>query len=106
MALMALVTTAKAHPSMPVRASPMDKRGVAGLASASTDAPKGGSAAAHSAGGDIEALHPELDAALDLSCSVPQEHVPKAAANVGLHLCVLALAAGNVPMVVNAKTRA
>ena len=47
-----------------------------------------------------------MDAALDLSCSLPEEHLPKAAANMGLHLPILASAAGLVPMIVKAKTRA
>ena len=57
-------------------------------------------------GGHTEALQSEMDAALNLRRSLPEEHLPKAAANMGLHLSVLALAAGLVPMIVKAKTGA
>ena len=46
-----------------------------------------------------------MDAALDLCCSLLEEHLPKAATNMGLHLSVLGSAASLVPMIVEAKTR-
>ena len=44
-----------------------------------------------------------MDAALDLRRSVLEEHLPRVAANKGLHLSVLASAVGLVPMIVKAK---
>ena len=106
MAVMAFVTTAKALPPMPVRAPPEGKRGAAGWAGAPADAPKVHAAAARPAGGETEALQSDMDAALDLCHLLPDEHLPKAAANMGLHLSMLASAAGLVLIIVKAKTGA
>ena len=98
--VMAFVTTAKTPPPMPVRAPPEGKWGAASSAGAPADAPKADAAAARPMGGYTEALQSEMDAALDLCRSLPHEHVPKAAANMGLHLPVL------VPMIAKDKTGA
>ena len=105
--VMAFLTTAKALPPMLVRTPLGEKRGAAGSAGAPADAPKADAAAARLTGrGDTEALQSEMDAALDLCRSLPEEHLPKAAANMGPQLSVLASAAGLVPMIVKAKTGA
>ena len=97
---MTFVTIAKALPPMPVSAPPEEKRGTCGSAGAPADAPKADVAASRPTGGDTEALQSKMGAALDLCRSLPEEHLPKAAANMGLTLSVLASAAGLVPMII------
>ena len=104
--VMAFVTTAKALPPMPARALTEEMRGAGGSAGAPADAPKGDAATARPMVGDTKALQSEMDTAVDVCRSLLEEHVSKAVANVGLHLSVLASAAGLVPMIFKAKTGA
>ena len=84
--VMAFLTSANALPPMTVHTPLEEKQGATGWAGGPADAPKADAAAARPTGGDAEALRSEMDAALDLYRALLEEHLPKAAANMGLHL--------------------
>ena len=95
--VMVFVTTAKALPPMSLRASPVGEQGMVGPVGASRSRPEGRSATSPTAGGDTKA-------ALVLCCSLSEEHLLKAVANMGLHLSVVASAAALLRMIVKAKS--
>ena len=73
---------------------------------APADATKGDADPARPTGGEAGGLQSKMHVSLDQCRSLPESHLPKAAAHMGQHVFVLTASAGWAPMIITARTGA